>query len=550
MRTYNQNQPVRIGSEDSIDEDTIYLVGSIPPIQECKRFCDQKPDNRNLVVVQDGVITDCYKGLPDEVNNAIFYTYGLHNQQTENPVTQPVKRLVPLKVFRALRVTLTQLTRTQYRPLVKPALKSNQYSSRLEALSQIDFTRVDINPNYFKTIAFQLAQTETLIDGDELYTKKDLANTFPELSDFLYRKTGNKNMLNLHKDSLLSKLWDVYTRTDKELNLFCYKNGAEINEGNGWNQFARQSRGMIINGKTERCIYYPFDKFFRLDEMPESSESALPDHEPEIAEKVDGSMIAVFMHDEELRFACKGNLVTPTAKKAEQIAKKYDFHNLDFSRFHYVFELIHPKNRYPEGLTIVDYGDREELVLIGMRDRLTNEMISYERTAAHATKKGFSHPKLEKRPLTQVIDETKQPGPLDNEGFVANFGNEKYIKVKYKTYMKVLKAVNEISRKRFVKKFTRAKPDQREKMLDEIPQPVRRHALRSLADFEVYCDNIEAQFREIISKHGPEMPQYALEHIETGVREPLLKFWRGRNHRTKLERVVLIDFVNDNEVKI
>lgn len=37
--------------------------------------------NCNLVVVNDGILVDCFKGTVDELNNAILYTYGLHKQE-------------------------------------------------------------------------------------------------------------------------------------------------------------------------------------------------------------------------------------------------------------------------------------------------------------------------------------------------------------------------------------------------------------------------------------------------------------------------------------
>ena len=77
---------IRLGSRDSMDEDNLYLVDTIPSFEECKTLCDNRSDNGNLAVVREGVVVDSYKGLPDEVNNSLFHTYALHEQDFPCPV--------------------------------------------------------------------------------------------------------------------------------------------------------------------------------------------------------------------------------------------------------------------------------------------------------------------------------------------------------------------------------------------------------------------------------------------------------------------------------
>lgn len=70
------------GSEDSTDVDVVYVVDEIPSLSEAKAFCspDDKKENRNLIVVKDGIVTDCYKGTVDEINNSLLNTYYKHEQ--------------------------------------------------------------------------------------------------------------------------------------------------------------------------------------------------------------------------------------------------------------------------------------------------------------------------------------------------------------------------------------------------------------------------------------------------------------------------------------
>ena len=161
-----------------------------------------KNENANLIVIEDGVVTDCYKGTPDEINNALLATYNLHYQTYPLFVERLVKRDVYIKVIRAVRGILSHLSRSQYRTQVKEALKAN-WKTRLTTLFGIDLKEVDfdsINNNLNgadikKVIAFQIGQTMGLLNGVELYTKSAIAKEFPLLKPYLYRENVPVNDL-------------------------------------------------------------------------------------------------------------------------------------------------------------------------------------------------------------------------------------------------------------------------------------------------------------------------------------------------------------------
>ena len=183
------------GSEDSIDTDVFYVFDKMPDMQTCKIFCHTNPDeNRNIIIVKDGQVVDCFIGNPDEVNNALMDTYHLHHQDFPLIVTKRYKRNIILKQIRATRGILSILSRTQYREPIKKALKAN-WSNRLECLNILDLTQIDFaeldkqkgGQDYLKVIAFQIGQGMGLLEGFELYTKSSISNQYPVLKDFLYR---------------------------------------------------------------------------------------------------------------------------------------------------------------------------------------------------------------------------------------------------------------------------------------------------------------------------------------------------------------------------
>jgi hypothetical protein len=190
------------GSETSIDCDVMVIVNKKLTPHESHQLCtvykqklhdiSTKDINVNLAVIKDSVIEWVFKGTPDECNNSIYDTYGLHKQAQKYPciVGKRMQRNVNLKIVRALRVILTFLTRTVLRKECKEALRINTVNARLAALEQVDFSKLDVPDvvNSYKTIAFQIGQTMALINGIEVYSKTDVGKLYANLVDFLARK--------------------------------------------------------------------------------------------------------------------------------------------------------------------------------------------------------------------------------------------------------------------------------------------------------------------------------------------------------------------------
>lgn len=185
------------GSKDSTDLDVVYIVDTLPSLAECKLFCaEDKAENRNIASIKDGVISDCYKGTVDELNNSLLRTYSLHEQTHPLLIERTLDRDIPRKVCRSLRIVLSHFSRCQYRPMIKEALRTS-WNYRISALSflaekkDIDFSSLNKNmtaEDIKKIIAFQIGQVAGLFEGNEYYTKAEISEAYPELRQFLYRK--------------------------------------------------------------------------------------------------------------------------------------------------------------------------------------------------------------------------------------------------------------------------------------------------------------------------------------------------------------------------
>lgn len=195
------------GSEDSLDVDVYFLVNKMGTFNENKELCDSMSKehgvNGNLVVVKDGFVSEVYKGTVDEVNNSILATYGLHEQKFPNPIKGKVKRDICLKWVRVIRGILSHCSRTQYRTIVKEALRAESVFDKLKAIREIDFTKIEDfgkepAKEVHKFICFQVAQMLALMEGVEVYTKSHAAEYMKneEVTKMLYRQEADVSILN------------------------------------------------------------------------------------------------------------------------------------------------------------------------------------------------------------------------------------------------------------------------------------------------------------------------------------------------------------------
>lgn len=215
------------GSDDSSDVDVMFYVDALPELQICRNIAMQastliKTDREvdvNLCSVSNGIVVDCMKGTVDEVNNMIFFTHNLHTQEYYVPIQSLVPRNIECKAARSLRGILSFISRTEYRDVVKPALRGNAEdkikalrSIKLEKLSNLGKDKLVIE-DFYKLFTFQIGQTIPLIeDGIELYTKKEISNIYPIFEPYLYRMMDIFPDIDMYKNYFL----DVVSKLDLE----------------------------------------------------------------------------------------------------------------------------------------------------------------------------------------------------------------------------------------------------------------------------------------------------------------------------------------------
>lgn len=193
------------GSANSVDKDVIYLVPEphqLPSAQQCHYFCHHDTDahleNRNVAVIRNGMIVQCYKGTCDALNNQILTTFAYHEQPCFDacPVSRVVRRQVVLKVVRSIRQILgfVATQKSGFYAQAKQALHSPNFVDRVTCFQQLDFAQVFVLPlskahvDTLKSVAFQLLQTLAQFSFVPLYSKDAIVQYDKRVDAIMYRK--------------------------------------------------------------------------------------------------------------------------------------------------------------------------------------------------------------------------------------------------------------------------------------------------------------------------------------------------------------------------
>lgn len=224
--------------------------------------------------------------------------------------------------------------------------------------------------------------------------------------------------------------------------IFCYSANAQFSAS--WTYFEQIARGLIINRQTGEIVARSFDKFFNWGEGNRITSAPLE----VVFDKVDGSLGVLYRQAGQHKIATKGSFSSDQALWATQyLDRYYDLADLP-DELTLMFEIIYPDNRI-----IVDYEDREDLVLLAARNRFSGAYLPFSAVTATADQYGFSLPKTYDFEDVDAILKTLNDLSAKHEGFVGLFEDGQRFKFKGDEYRRLHKIINGFSFKRVLEAF-------------------------------------------------------------------------------------------------
>jgi len=219
---------------------------------------------------------------------------------------------------------------------------------------------------------------------------------------------------------------------------------------NTWPTFAKMCRGLIVDMKNQDVVAWPLEKFFNLDQQPETSYEILKYRKDfEISEKLDGSMLISFINpaDGQLYLTTKGSFEAEHSKVGTELARNHPyFHRI----FEYaesgtlMFELIDSRFRI-----VIDYkkkGYELGLYLIGYRTR-EGRLCTYSEVHELAKELGVGCPNTYQFDSLDVLLAKTKDLPLTEEGFVIRYSDGLLVKVKGAAYLRAHRFISHLSDK-------------------------------------------------------------------------------------------------------
>jgi RNA ligase len=192
-----------------------------------------------------------------------------------------------------------------------------------------------------------------------------------------------------------------------------------------WNASTLMTRGLIT--RDNEVIARPFQKFFNYDEIPKSSNNVLKGPW-EVLEKLDGSLGILYkFRENDYRIATRGSFDSPQAIWATKFFKEHFLEWKPIDNLTYLFEIIYPENKI-----VVDYENREELLLLDVLETKTNERVDVYSPFERCPTYGFS---------TEIPMAERN----NKEGYVLVNSKGFRVKVKHEQYKRLHKLITECS---------------------------------------------------------------------------------------------------------
>ncbi len=313
----------------------------------------------------------------------------------------------------------------------------------------------------------------------------DFANSILQYSFFI------TPMINTLAPALRQHIADgfVIVRQHPTAELYILNYAAKTQYERVWDNYTLACRGLILNGQGQ-VVARPFPKFFNLDEVVVTGEiPALPDESFVAYEKLDGSLGILYWIDDTPFIATRGSFMSDQAQWATNLLHTryaYILPLLDRSKT-YLFEIIYPENRI-----VVNYGDRQDLVLLAVIDTETGaESVDLPDLGFTLVRRFDGYTDMEAIRAVQIDNE---------EGFVLRFASGLRVKVKFAEYVRLHRILTQVSSRNIWEYLAANQPF--DVILDRVPDEFYEWVKQTSDKFTAQYQAIESECREVFRVHG------------------------------------------------
>jgi len=266
------------------------------------------------------------------------------------------------------------------------------------------------------------------------------------------------------------------------LPLAIYNYGQKATFDGIWDDVTEKCRGLIVDQSTDQIIERPFRKFFNLntDFRPETKVENLPTSQPEILDKLDGSLGILYRYNGCRGIATRGSFESDQAAWASAWYEKHLGSAVWPVEYTPLFEIIYADNR-----VVVKY-DYEGLVLLGAVHRETGAELPHVELFKLATLNGC---RLASR-FHKTVSECSCEDAPNLEGYVASWHYPDKpslkVKIKFAEYCRLHHLITGISPKEIWRMLTAGET------FDELTTNVPTH----------YADWVNAWKASLESEYG------------------------------------------------
>lgn len=215
------------------------------------------------------------------------------------------------------------------------------------------------------------------------------------------------------------------------------------------NSIYRECRSIVIDLEKEKLVLTPFRKFFNINEVDENKIKMLENKIKkakilEITNKLDGSMQSARWYNDKVFLAgsmamdvnnswrLKDGYSMLTENYIQMIKE-----NLDYT---FIFEYISIQDGH-----VVLYNKQDEgLYLIGIRNVVTGEQLSYSQIKEYAKRYNAKMTQIEDLTFEEVLTKMKEFKSNQKEGWVLNIDGQ-FVKIKCDDYVHLHRLLDKVS---------------------------------------------------------------------------------------------------------